>query len=354
MKIVTLRWGWLLALLLPIPSIAAAELSLETAVAEVQTVRRGQLFDGVVEAENESTVSAQTSGRVVAIGYDVGDRVAKGSVLVQLRDQEQRARFERAKAILAEARAQLKSAQDEFERVKGVYDRKVASQAEMDRARAGLDTTKAKVEQSEAALHEAEEHLDYTRVRAPYGGVVSARYVELGESVNPGQALMTGISLDELRVNVYVPQRYFNAVRKYQDVKIYTEDGRVLPAVRLTFFPYADSKSHSFQIRAYLPRETENLFPGMFVKVGMRTGEYSHLVIPEKAVAYRSEVTGVYVVSSTGALRFRQVRVGRTTDTGMIEILAGLEAGERVATDPVQATLAYKQASATRAGTHHD
>ncbi len=326
----------------------AAEPPVEVAKAEDQQVNRGQIFDGVVEAVNKSTVSAQTSGRVVELNYDVGDVVPKGSVLVRLRDQEQRARFERAKAGLTEARAQLANARDEYERIKGVYERDMASQSEMDQAKAQLDTGKAQVEQAEAALHEAEEQLDYTRIRAPYAGVVSERHVEIGETVNPGHKLMTGISLDELRVNVYVPQRHFNSVRKHRQVEVYTDDGRALDVTDLTFYPYAESASHSFKVRVYLPKGTEDLYPGMFVKVGMRTGQYSHLVIPAEAVAYRSEVTGVYVVDDQQRLRFRQIRVGEQTDTGMIEVLAGLEAGERVATDPVQAALVYKQTVAKR------
>jgi len=341
----------LIGLLAALPLLASAsQLPFNTAEAKQQTVTREHVFDGVVEAVNESTVSAQTAGRVEQLNYDVDDFVEEGAVLVRLRDKQQRARYEQAKASLQEARARFQEAQDEFKRIKRIYEKDLVSESEMDKARSQLDAARARLEKAKAALAEAEEQLEYTRVRAPYSGIVTKRHVEVGESVNVGQPLMTGISLEDLRVNVNVPQRLINAVRDQEQARIIYHRGEAdVTAESLTFFPYADAKTHTFKVRVNLPKGVEGLFPGMYVKVAMVTGMKQQLVVPVRAVAYRSEVTGVYVVDDKGNVNLRQIRVGRRTE-GMMEVLAGLEPGERVALEPVRAALYYKEQEIARQG----
>ena len=105
----------------------------------------------------------------------------------------------------------------------------------------------------------------------------------------------------------------------------------------------ADEASHTFKVRLYLPAGTRSMFPGMFVKTAFVTGLKQELVIPGAAVVYRSEVTGVYVVEADGTLRFRHVRLGRTTPEGDVLVLAGLTPGERVALDPIAAGAELKR-----------
>lgn len=99
-------------------------------------------------------------------------------------------------------------------------------------------------------------------------------------------------------------------------------------------------------MRVQLPEGVQGLFPGMFVKVAFVTGERSRLVVPVAAVVYRSEVTGVYVVGQDGRVAFRQIRAGRRTADGNMEVLAGLDAGETVALEPLQAGAYLKRQGA--------
>lgn len=335
-------WGLLAVLLGLATGVWAAE-ELETATARVQTLPAEQVLDGQVEAVQQATVSAQTSGRVVEVIYDVDDFVQAGDLLLRLRDTEQRARLEQAEAALREARARFEEARAEYVRIEGIFERQLISRAEMDRATAALESARARLESARAAREEAQEQLEYTRVRAPYAGIVTQRHVEVGETVNPGQPLMSGLSLETLRVVAQVPQRFINDVRTHDQARILLQDGRRVEARALTFFPYADPRSATFRVRARLPEGVPGLFPGMFVKVAFQVAERRCLVVPAPALVRRSELAAVYVVDDEGGIRLRQVRPGRHVDDGQVEILAGLEPGERVALDPVAAGLALQE-----------
>jgi RND family efflux transporter MFP subunit len=167
-----------------------------------------------VETVNRTTVSAQTQGRVESIFfYDVNDYVEKRAALVRLKDTEQRARVTQAAAELKSATAQLQQTKDEFARVKGLFGKKLSSASAMDDATAKLKGAQARFESAQAGLEQAQEQLGYTLIRAPYSGIVTRRHLEVGETASPGQPVMSGISLEQLRVSVDVPQSVIPAVR---------------------------------------------------------------------------------------------------------------------------------------------
>ncbi|MGM0593658.1 MAG: efflux RND transporter periplasmic adaptor subunit [Pseudomonadota bacterium] len=312
-------------------SISAAEVAgLETAEATKTVVEREQVVDAVIEAVNQSTVSAQTSGRITEVLVDVDDYVQKGEVVVRFRDKEQQA------ALMA-AQARADEARSNYNRVKDLVERKLVPQAEFDKAEAALKGARAEEER-------AQEQLEHTVVRAPYSGIVMERHVEPGESANPGTPLVTGLSLESLRAIAEVPQFHIDAVRKLGRARITipTQNDLSVDATGLTISPYADPVAHTFRVRVELPRGQHGVYPGMMVKAGFIIGEVERLVVPVSAVVHRSEVTAVYVVDGEDIL-FRQIRTGHVTEDGHVEVLAGLDAGEKVALDPIRAGVMLKE-----------
>ena len=324
---------------------------LASEAAEYRSVVREHAFDGVVEAVHRSTVSAQTSGRVEEILFDVEDFVPKGEVILRFRDTEQRAGLAQAEANLKEAQARAKEAESEYRRTADLLEKNLVAQSAMDKAEAARKAARARLEAARAGVEQASEQLEYTVVRAPYSGIVTERHVELGEVAAPGRPLMSGISLERLRIGARVPQRLIEAVRMHGRGRVVVShsdaDGareRSIDAEGLTFFPHTDPTSHTFTVRLELPEGQQGLYPGMFVKALFVTGEAKRLVVPESAVVRRGEVTAVYVVGGDGAPRLRQIRVGRADERGGRVVLAGLEAGERVALDPIRAGVVLKGA----------
>jgi len=318
----------------------AADLATAPATREAQP--REYRLDGTVEAIHQSTMSAQTSGQVQQVLVDVDDFVEQGELIIRLKDTEQSARYAQAQANLKAANAALQEADREYRRIKGIYARKLVSKADMDRATAAVKKAGAQQDAAEAALKQAAEQLEYTRIRAPYTGIVTKRHIEAGETAHPGQPLISGISLDQLRVSVDVPQSLILPVRQYGRSRVQLPDGQWLEATRLTVFPYADASSNTFKVRADLPAGAKGVFPGMFLKVAFTVGEEQVLTVPAEAVVHRSEVSGVYVRDDQGRLTLRHVRLGRQLDKRVV-VLAGLHEGEQVALDPVAAGVALKQ-----------
>lgn len=314
----------LLAGLLVAPAVAQ-----ESFTVKKQTINEALSLEGVVEAINQSTVSAQTSGTIVELPVDVDDAVNANQLIVRLDDTEQKARLKRAKANLESAQATLNDAQKRFKRISELYEQNVASESERDEAETQLDTSKARVSDAKASVEEAKKQLSYTQVRAPYAGIVTERFVEIGESVQPGQPLMSGLSLEQLRVVTELPQQYASYVRDNRKAQVVTDDGRELSIASMTFYPYASEQSHTFRLRLNLNDPEGALFPGMLVKVKVAVGERNALLIPKSALLIEGELRGVYVLGKNDTPQLRQVRVGERTN-GQVEILARLAEGEQV------------------------
>jgi len=313
--------------------------NLETAIAGYESAAIERIFDGTVEAVHQATVSAQTAGRIAEVNYDVDDFVEAGAVIIRFTDVEQSTALRQAEAQLAEARARRTEAEEAYRRTQNLVERKLGSQKDLDSALASRDSAIARVKSAESAVEAARQQLDYTVVKAPYPGIVTERFVEVGESVTPGQPLMSGLSLDRLRVVTDLPQSVAGDVRKNSQAALITAEGRV-EASQITLFPIADPVTNTFRVRLDLPDGQFGLYPGMFVKAAFRIGEAERLLIPSKAVLHRSEVTAVYVVGPDG-VRLRQIRTGQAFGD-RIEVLAGLAAGEAVAVDPVRAGIIAK------------
>lgn len=321
--------------------------SLGTATANYENAAIERVFDGTVEAVHQATVSAQTGGRIAELNYDVDDFVEVGSVLVRFTDVEQSTALRQAKAQLAEARARRTESEEEYRRAQNLQERGLGSQRDLDSALAARDSAIARVTAAESAVEAAQQQLDYTRVEAPYAGIVTERFVERGETVTPGQPLMSGLSLEQLRVAVDLPQTVAAEVRKNPRAWVITSEGRI-ESEKITLFPIADPVTNTFRVRLDLPNGQFGLYPGMFVKAVFPIGETERLLIPAHAVLRRSEVTAVYVVESD-SVRLRQIRIGQQFGD-RVEILSGLAAGEQVALDPVRAGMAAK----IETGSGHD
>ena len=303
--------------------------SAEWVAVSKKTLTETLRLDGVIEAVRESTVSAQTRGTVLALPYDVDDAVPEGELIVRLEDSDEQARVDQAQAGLEEAQADLTDARQNLNRVEQLRERDVASQQDLDQARNRFEAARARVSRAEGSLSEAREQLSYTRVHAPYSGIVTERMVEVGESVSPGQPLMRGLSLEKLRVVVSLPQQYAERVRSKREAVVTLNGGEKLETEGMTFYPYADQQSHSFRLRLELVDPEARLFPGMLVRVGIPTGTREALWVPESSVYQRGELRAVFVRGRDGEPRLRQVRLGSRRD-GMVEVLSGVTEGESV------------------------
>jgi RND family efflux transporter MFP subunit len=314
---------------------AAKPPALAAIVVHAEDASRQQLWDGVVEAVQQVTITAQTNARVRELPHDVNDVVAKGDVLVRFSDVEQQSARQAAQAQLASAEATYKDAQASFGRIEAVYAKGYVSAAQMDQQRAARDAARAARDAARAQLANVGQQLDYTVLRAPFAGIITRRFVQVGEAVQAGppspQPLIQLQALDQLRVNVQVPQSAVEAIRQFHSAQVLSGERRIA-AGAVEVFPYADPQTHTFNVRLPLPADANGLYPGMTVKVAFATGAAKRLLLPASTLVRRGELVGAYVIDAHG-VSLRQLRIGEQ-DGDRVEILAGLDDGERVARDP--------------------
>jgi RND family efflux transporter MFP subunit len=299
--------------------------------------------DGVVEAARQSTVSAQIAGRVKEILFDVGDSVKKGQIILRIDEREAAQAVAGSQAQLMQAQVAMQKAKSDYERARQLYTQKFISQAALDKAQADYKMALAQAAASEAGAEQSALAHGYTAVVAPYSGVVGARLVDLGEMVTVGKPLMSGFDPAQMRVIVEVPQYKLADIGAHPQAMIELPSlNRRVHATSVTVLPTADVRTHSTQIRAYLPANEAGVYPGMFVRVLFVVGKTKKLLIPASAVVRRSEVVAVYVVDDKGEASLRQVRLGEPAGENEIEVLAGLNPGEKVALEPIKAGMAQQ------------
>jgi len=294
-----------------------------------ESVSASLFYPAQIEAVNKSTVSAQTSGRISALPFDVNDLVNAGDVIVRFTDTEQKARLQQTEAALQEAKSRLTEAERELVRATELFGQKLIAQAQLDAASANAKAAKARTAQAVAAVAEAKEQLEQTLVRAPYPGIVTARHVEVGELAVPGKALMSGLSLQQLRVEFSIPQSQVDLVRQHQQLQVVLADGQSLKVDRLTIFPAADPATHSFKARLDLNQNQTALYPGSAVQVQVTTAAKPSLWLPASAMRQRGEQQLVRVKQGNQWL-LQPVRLGRTDAQNRFQVLAGVEAGDVV------------------------
>jgi RND family efflux transporter MFP subunit len=326
---------------------------LDTITVQAGDGLRGRSWDGVVEAVQQATLDAQTTGRVTVVNVDVNDAVGAGQVLLRLTAVEQQAGANTARAQLQAAEALAAEAESNYRRYAALAEGQFVSRAQIDQARAARDSAVAARNAARAQLAQAGQQAGYTVVRAPFAGIVSARLVEPGEAVVPGQPLLSVHAPGALRIEVQVPQSEAAAIREAGHALVVVGDGRSVEATSVTVFPAADPATHSVGVRVHLPDLANPPVPGTTAKVVFAIagdGSAPAVRVPGTALVQRGEVSGVYVLSGS-RLSLRQVRLGQRLGDE-VEVIAGLAAGEQVATDPVAALRALVAQRETGGNAH--
>ena len=295
---------------------------------------------GVAEAERQSTVSAQLSGRIVAINFRAGDAVQQGQVIMRIDPATANQDVAGMQARVREAEVNLENARKQYTRVKDLFAQNYVSQTQLDNAEAAFKAAQAQVNTLQAGLGQSSTQRAYANVVAPYSGVMSALLVEVGEMATPGKPLATGYDPANLRVTAQVPQSRLDSVRRGNKAYVEIPGKPSWTAARgLIIIPSADPRTQSSEVRALLPADSQGLLPGQFARVHFVTGTSRRLVAPTAAILHRSELTAVYVLPANGKPQLRQVRLGDALPGGLTELLAGVAPGEKIALDPVAAGL---------------
>lgn len=331
----------------------------------VTTAREATIPDwieavGTVQAEQTAQVASQMMGTIAQISAREGDRVHQGQVLALIDDSQPRAAMEQAAAAVTAAKNQVLAANSQFvlagatlKRYQQLYDTKSVSPQEFDEvharyqsAEANRDMAQAGQAQADAALAQARTSLGYTRIRAPFDGVVTEKKADVGTLAAPGMPIFTVEDTRHYRLEATVDESDIRLARLGQAVPVILDalgnsalSGRVAQIV-----PAADPASRSFVVKIDLPADAR-VRSGLFGRAHFSRGQRSALLIPQAAAVERGQLRGVYAIDSSGLAGLRYVTLGGRIG-GDIEVLSGLQAGEKLVADPGQRELGGKRIQA--------
>lgn len=321
---------------------------------------------GTVIPYKEVTLAAQLPGRVSYLAGIEGDSFKEGDLIVALDDQELLANRRALLAQMSTADAQLRNASVQYNReifsprsraspggmgIPNLFDQMFtkplesftgershgaelgadlyASGTQIHEARNGMLRLQAELQALDSKLRDA-------RSIAPFDGVVVKKFIEVGDTVQPGQPILTFADIEYLQVEVDVPARLRPGLREGMMLQSELDvNHRRVPVRVAQIFPMADPQRHTVKVKFDLPQGVSE--PGAYAKVlvpDFNAPERANPVIPLSAVRYNGSLPGVYVLDDAGSVQLRLIRVGEPVPNGFVTVLSGLRAGERIIDDP--------------------
>ena len=286
-----------------------------------------------IGARQATTISSRTLARITDISVRAGDTVAKGQILVELERSDLESRLQQANEQVRAATARLTEAQQNLERAEQLYQQSLIAAALLDEARANHDTLTAELATARQAVREAEVAISYTEIRAPIDGRVVERFAEPGDTASPGDKLLSLYNPLSLRIEADVREGLALSLRLGQELQVEIPATQSALTARIDeLVPAADPGSRSFVVKAQTDT-SGTLLPGMYARMRIPAGTESLLIVPADRVVEYGQLEIVWVLSD-GLVDRRFIRTGREVRPGMLEVLAGLEAGEQVLPPP--------------------
>ena len=316
-------------------------------------VQRAEVADvleavGTVRAAQTSQLASQMVGNIVEVRVHEGDRVKRGQVLAVIDDAQPRAALERATAAesaatqeVAGAESDLGLAQSTLKRYQNLYDKKSVSPQEFDEVKARYqaalahrDMTRAGQTQAKAVLTQAHTSFSYTRILAPFDGVITEKKADPGTLASPGFPIFTVEGLGHYRLEATVNESDLRYVHMGERVPVIVDalEAPDLKGKIVQISPGADAASRSFLVKIELPADPR-LRSGVFGRAQITRGIRSSLLIPLTAPIERGQLQAVYILDPNGIANLRYVTLGKTAGK-KVEVLAGLQEGDRLVATP--------------------
>jgi membrane fusion protein (multidrug efflux system) len=296
----------------PLTTVEATKVMLQALPQTITTV-------GSLRSDESITVRPEVAGRISAIAFQEGQRVAKGAMLVRLDPAINQAEVQ-------QARANLKLAQSKYERAVDLSGRNFISGQAKDEAENNLRV-------AEAAVALADARLAKTEIKAPFNGIIGLRVVSVGDYVKEGADVVNLESIDPLKVDFRVPEIYLTQLQVGQTLTVALDalPGKTFEGRVFAVNPLIDAAGRSVVIRALVRNADTSLRPGMFARVRLITrDEKQALVIPEQAIVPQGDEQYVFRIVDGKVARVK-VDIGQRRDA-KVEILKGLGPDDIVVT----------------------
>jgi len=309
---------------------------------------------GTVHARETAVISAQVMGRIQQVMVREGDSVRAGQTLVVLDDAALRAQVEQAQAgvkaalnMQAAAQTNAALAASTLARYRQLESEKSVSPQEMDEvsrraeaAAANLEGARAQADAARAQESGARTMMSYTRLIAPFAGVVTARMTDPGTMAAPGVPLLQVDQAGTLQLDVTVDESAIGATRKGMKLTVEVNGAAATGSVA-EIVPAADPASHTFLVKIDLPSSIQ-IRAGMYGTAEFANGVRRAILIPRSAVVARGSLNCAYVLDGQGIAQLRYLTLG-APQGNLVEVLSGVSAGERLVDAPSDRDLAGRR-----------
>jgi RND family efflux transporter MFP subunit len=299
-------------------------------IVDVQLLRQPRFESAVgsIEPIHQSSVAAKLLAKVSAVNITAGQQVTAGEVLVSLNDDELQSRLKQVEAAYSEAQAAAEQAKSDYTRASQLVQGNAISKAEFELAATAVRTSEARLEQLSRSVEEAGVVLDYATIKAPFDGVVVDKQVQAGDTVIPGQTLLTIYDPNQMQLVANVRESFAMQLKVGQQIPAMLEslDHECMATVR-EVVPQAEAGSRSFQVKVSGPCPP-GIYSGMFGRIMLPLGDEELVVIPQASVQRVGQLTFVDVVDGDSLVR-RSVQLGREVGD-KIEVLSGLQPDEKI------------------------
>lgn len=283
---------------------------------------------GSIEPVHQSSVAAKILAKVLEVNVTAGQQVATGDVLVRLSDDDLRSRLQQAEAFHESAQARLAQARSDYQRASQLIQGNAISRAEFENLATTVRTSEAELERSDRAIDETKIFLDYATIASPFDGIVVDKKVQAGDTVTPGQTLLTIYDPNQMQLVANVRESLATKLQIGQEVsaRLDSLDHECLATVR-EVVPQADVGSRSFQVKVSGPCPP-GIYSGMFGRILLPLEDEQIIIIPAAAVRRVGQLTMVDVALDK-MLERRNIQLGRRLGDD-IEVLSGLTVDELV------------------------
>jgi len=289
---------------------------------------------GTTKSDSFSTISSRVMGAVTSLKVREGDHVESGRLLMTIDDRDAAERV-RAAAMSVEAARQNRDLSDKtWRRYRALFEQKVISRQEMDRVEAQKKTAEAEYSRAAAMAEEAKTNLGFTRITAPISGRITSKLIDVGSMAAPGMPLLTIEGSGDIYVEAAVDESLTGTIQSGMSAEVTVPSlGKDLSGTVREVVPAVDPLSRTFIVK--VPVQDKGLKSGLFARVRIPLSKRPALLVPDKAIVSKGQLTGVYVVDGRGLVTYRLIRAGKRFPDGT-EILSGLSAHERVITGNVE------------------
>jgi RND family efflux transporter MFP subunit len=299
--------------------------------AHLITIAQEEIAIGTVVPVRQSEIASRILSRVVSVPIQAGETVSKGDQLIELDDTDLRQRIEQNDAQVAAEGSAVDQASEELRRTKLAFDEGAAAELEVISAQNTLDAAQARLEQAQRRRDESKTVLGYAKISAPFDGVVIDKHIQIGDTVIPGQKLLTMYDPTQMQLIANVRESLTGRLRVGDEVKAEIESLNIICNATVSeIVPQASAQSRSFEVKVIGPCP-EGVYPGMYGKLHIPLDDEQLLVIPSSTIHHVGQLTLVKVFDGQSILS-RSVRLGRRIGDD-VEVLAGLKEGEQVVLD---------------------